>query len=110
MFHEERLDPDLVAIAPAFANFINLDDIPAARTGMAAMLEQMAAAAPKFDDVVSEDMHAPGPKRSPNVLMRVYRPKNIRRVLPVIYYIHGGGMVLGSINENDAPAKRLCAT
>lgn len=107
MYHAERLDPDLVAIAPALANFINLDDIPAARTGLGAMLEQMAAAAPKFADVTTEDMHAPGPKRSPDVLVRIYRPKNIRRVLPVIYYIHGGGMVLGSINENDVTCKTL---
>lgn len=107
MFHEERLDPDLAAIAPAFVNLINLDDIPAARTGIAVMLEQMAAALPEFDDVVSDDVYAPGPKRSPNVLMRVYRPKTAEGVLPAIYHIHGGGMVLGSINENDAACKTL---
>ncbi|NJM41723.1 MAG: alpha/beta hydrolase [Anaerolineae bacterium] len=107
MYHAERLDPDLVAIAPALANFINLDDIPAMRAGLAAMFAQMALSAPMFDDISTQDSYAPGPKRSPDVLVRVYRPKNTKRVGPAIYYIHGGGMVLGSINESDVNCQTL---
>ena len=107
MFNEERLDPDLVPLAPVFANYLNLADIPAARAGLAAMLAQFPVQAPIFDDVVTHDEHVPGPKRSPDVLVRLYRPKDVKTVLPVIYYIHGGGMVLGSINENDTDCKTL---
>ncbi len=107
MYQLERLDPDLAAIAPAFTNFLILDDIPAARAGLAVMLKQMAATLPTFADVVSEDVHVPGAKRSPDVLVRVYRPKAAKGILPAIYYIHGGGMVLGSVAENDAACSTL---
>ena len=107
MYHEERLDPDLAPLAPMFADFLNLDDIPAARAGLAVLFEQMASQVPQFDDVVTHDEHVLGPKRAPDVLVRVYRPKDATHVLPAIYYIHGGGMVLGSINENDVTCKTL---
>jgi acetyl esterase/lipase len=107
MYHEEQLDPELAPIAPAFANFLNLDDIPAVRANLSVLFEQMAAQAPTFDDVVTKDHQAPGPKRAPDVLVRVYRPKNAKGVLPVIYYIHGGGMVLGAVKENDAACMNL---
>ena len=37
MYNEDRLDPELAGLAPMFANFINLDDIPAMRPNLAAM-------------------------------------------------------------------------
>ncbi len=107
MYNEERLDPELADLAPMFANFINLDDIPATRVSLAAMLALGAPPAPAFDDVAVDDMHAPGAKRAPEVLVRVYRPKNAKGALPAVYYIHGGGMVLGSIADNDVYCKTL---
>ena len=107
MYNENRLDPDLVPLAPVFANFLDLVDIPAARVGLAAMLAQGAAQMPVFDDVVTQDEYVLGPKRSPDVLVRIYRPKGVKAVLPVIYYMHGGGMVLGSVSENDVDCKTL---
>ena len=107
MYQEQRLDPDLKAFVPIFTNFLNLDDIPAARTGLAVMLEQGAALLPVFDDVVTRDEHVPRPKGGPDVMLRIYRPKGVRSVLPVIYFIHGGGMVLGSVVGNDVDCKSL---
>lgn len=107
MYHAERLDPDLAAIAPAFQDWLKLDDIPAARAGLAVLLAQMAAAVPVFDDIATTDHQAPGPKRAPDVLVRVYRPKNAKSAVPVIYYMHGGGMVLGTVAENDVACKTL---
>lgn len=107
MYNEHRLDPELKELAPLFANFINLDDIPATRVSLAAMLAMGAAQAPVFDDVAVDDAHAPGLKRAPDVLVRVYRPKQAKGALPAVYYIHGGGMVLGSIADNDVYCKTL---
>ena len=107
MYNEHRLDPELKELAPLFANFINLDDIPATRTSLAAMLAKGVAQVPSFDDVAVDDMHAPGSKRAPDVLVRIYRPKNTKGALPAELYIHGGGMVLGSIADNDVYCKTL---
>ena len=73
MYQEQRLDPDLKAFVPIFTNFLNLDDIPAARTGLATMLEQGAALLPAFDDVVTRDEHVPGPKVSQRATQDVVR-------------------------------------
>lgn len=107
MYHEERLDSDLVGLAPVFVNFIDLVDIPAVRAQLALMFGQMASQAPQFADVVTRDEHVPGPKQAPDVLVRIYRPKGVKRALPVIYYIHGGGMVLGNVSESDVACKTL---
>jgi acetyl esterase/lipase len=107
MPNEHRLDPEPKELAPLFANFINLDDIPATRVNLAAMLAMGMAQAPMFDDVAADDAHAPGLKRAPDVLVRVYRPKNSKSALPAVYYIHDGGMVQGSIADNDVYCKTL---
>ena len=107
MYHEERLDPDLAPLAPMFTDFLNLNDIPAARAWLAALFGQLETQEPQFDDMATHDEHVPGPKRAPDVLVRIYRPKDATHVLPAIYYIHGGGMVLGSINEGDVNCKTL---
>ncbi len=35
------------------------------------------------------------------VAVRIYRPKGVKGVLPVVVYLHGGGWVLGSKNTHD---------
>lgn len=109
MYHEERLDDDLKALAPTVANFLNLDDIPLTRVALADLFAQLEASTetPAFDDVVTRDETVPGPKGAPAIMVRVYRPKGSRAKLPAIYYIHGGGMVLGSVSENDLTCKTL---
>jgi acetyl esterase/lipase len=104
-YYSERLDPELAPMAPLFANFINLDDIPAARANLAAMLAQMPA--PVFDDIVQHDLMVPGPKGAPDIMLRIYRPKAATGVLPAIYFIHGGGMVLGDVQGSDANCSAL---
>ncbi|WP_229070636.1 alpha/beta hydrolase [Actinoplanes sp. DH11] len=56
--------------------------------------------------VVREDRTVAGP---PEVGVRVYRPAGVTGALPGIYYIHGGGMVQGSVAGADADAAMLCA-
>ncbi len=40
--------------------------------------------------------------------MRVYRPVNASGTLPGVYYIHGGGMVLGDVEGESAVAEQVC--
>ncbi len=52
------------------------------------------------DDVATEDHHAPGADGTA-VLVRVYRPAAAPSPAPVLYWVHGGGLVMGSVAQND---------
>ena len=108
MYQPHRLDPDLAPYAAPMTDWLKLEDIPAARAGLEAMLGQLAAQAPEFPDIETHDERVPGPKKAPDIMLRVYRPQGHTGRLPVVYYIHGGGMVLGSVPGSDVYCKNLC--
>jgi len=60
-------------------------------------------------DVAKEDRTVPGPDGDPDITVRIYRPVNASGTLSGIFFIHGGGMVLGDIAGEDATAAMLCA-
>ena len=76
------------------------DDIPSMREGMAELTALMPAPALP-PDVSVEDHYAPGPDGAPDVMVRLYRPVNAPSPVPALYYIHGGGMILGSVAMTD---------
>lgn len=41
-----------------------------------------------------------GPDANP-LRLRIYRPKSNNETLPVLYWIHGGGYIVGSVEDND---------
>lgn len=41
-----------------------------------------------------------GPDANP-VRLKIYRPKSNNEALPALLWIHGGGYILGSINDNE---------
>jgi acetyl esterase/lipase len=45
---------------------------------------------------------------TPDVVVRVHRPKGVDGPLPCVYSIHGGGYVLGSYTMDDARFDRWC--
>ena len=65
------------------------------------------------DGMVVEDHAAPGPAGDPDVPVRIYRPAGLPAEAPTLYWIHGGGMVLGAVDHDDdlciARATRLNA-
>ena len=48
-----------------------------------------------------QDHMAPGPEGAPDVMVRTYRPASLPANAPALYWIHGGGMVLGDVEMND---------
>ena len=40
--------------------------------------------------------------------IRVYKPANATKPLPVLVYFHGGGWVLGNLDSHDANCRSLC--
>ena len=79
---------------------LDVTDIPGS---VAAMREHSAQREiePLPDGVTTEDRYAPGPDGAPDVLVRLYRPDGLEPGGPAFYWIHGGGMVVGSVDGSD---------
>lgn len=111
MSASDLIDPEsrvpLAGLLEALPGGFNaIPDIGARR----AAVEQLLATLPVVENpgVAKEDRTVPGPDGDPDVTVRVYRPVNAAATSPGIYYIHGGGMVLGTIDGEDATAAMLC--
>ena len=97
---EAHMDAEHLAVLQALPFRLDLSDIAATRTVMDG-LREMLAAAPLPDNVSVEDHMAPGPEGAPDVMVRTYRPASLPANAPALYYIHGGGMVLGDVAGSD---------
>jgi acetyl esterase/lipase len=99
----EQLDPELrVAVEKLPTDRpLDLTQIPAARVKMKKMVTTMLASLPAVEGVSSRDEFAPGPQGDPDVRVRVYQPKDQPGALPALYWIHGGGYVMGDIDQDD---------
>ena len=103
---EDRLDEESKAVLEMIPeSLLDLSDIPAARAMVAGFMEAMFAAAPEIPGVDVEDHMAPGAPGDPDVMVRVYTPSGIEGPVPALYWIHGGGMVLGNVAMDDLRCK-----
>jgi acetyl esterase/lipase len=104
-----RLDDDHQGVLEVLPEgLLDLSDIVKTREGLAALLGAMPA--PELPEGVTvEDRLVPGFDGDPlnpapgghEVLVRLYRPADLAPDAPALYWIHGGGMVLGSVEMND---------
>src|ERR1700742_579103 len=111
MSRRDLIDPEsrepldqLLAVMPGGFNAI--PDIVARREAAAAMLA--AIEVPPNPNVAHEDRTVPGPEGAPDISLRIYRPLNAAGELPGIYFIHGGGMILGSVAGENPVAEQVC--
>ncbi len=105
----EQMDPELRLVVEKMPTDrpINLTEIPKARAAMKKMVTAMLATLPPVEGVASEDKSVPGPKGDPEVRVRVYRPNEQPSKLPALLWIHGGGYVMGDIEQDDRLMKQL---
>ena len=109
MTDRSRLDPEatvpLDGLLQALPGGFNaIPDINARRatvTGIMATVE-----VPKNPNVEITEHVAPGP--AGEIKVRVYSPKNVAAPRPALVYIHGGGMILGSIDGEHGMAQMMC--
>jgi acetyl esterase/lipase len=97
---EKYLDADHLAALSALPERQD----PADFVGRRAAMAEMRAAMPPVQlpaTVTLEDHMAPGPDGGPDVRVRTYRPASLPPNAPVLYWIHGGGMVVGNVEMND---------
>lgn len=60
------------------------------------------------DQVVRTDIMVPGPPGGGEVRLRVHRPAGVEGPLPCLYWMHGGGYVLGLPEQDDERFDRWC--
>lgn len=102
MSYHERLDPeirealDAVPIEQPDYHTMTHDDLIRWRAELAAA---PAAVVPALAEgrVAVHDRHAPG---QPDVRLRIYHPADRAGPLPGLYWIHGGGMIIGSVDTD----------
>jgi len=105
----DQLDPELRAVVAGLPTdrTMTLNDIPAARTKMGKLLTEMLATLPQVEGVNSLDQFVPGSQGEPAVRVRVYRPNDQPDRLPALFWIHGGGYVMGDIEQDDRLMKQF---
>jgi acetyl esterase/lipase len=99
----DQLDPELRVVVERLPTDrpLDLNKIPAARANMKKMMTAMLANLPPIEGVTSQDQSVPGFHGDPAVRVRVYRPNDQPSKLPALYWIHGGGYVIGDIEQDD---------
>lgn len=90
--------------------FNAIADIKERRNTVDSLLRMMIAELPPIENVVMEDRNIPGPDGSPEVGVRIYKPVDVSASLPGMFFIHGGGMIMGSIEGENLKAAMLCET
>ena len=107
-----RMDAELIAayqeVPPE--GLINWDYLPATRQFFAQMLEELTADIPDSENVTKEDRIVPGPEGGPEIPVRVYRPTESSGTLPGVLWIHGGGYVIGGVDEDDLVCQHVAET
>lgn len=110
----DRLDPQTrdgldLFLAAVPGGFGAIADIVERRAVAAQFLELMTANLPPNDQVICEDRIIPGPVDNPDLAVRIYTPAQATGVrLPGILMIHGGGMIMGSVDAEDLKAQAYC--
>ncbi len=102
------IDPEVaeaLANMPRFGKF-SLEQLPAMRQQRAAQQALIQLS----NDVERTDHTVPGVAGAPDVTVRVHRPKGATGALPAIYWMHGGGYMLGSYDMEDLRFDRWCTS
>ncbi len=105
----EQMDPELRLVVEKMPTDrpIDLSQLPKARAAMKKMVAALLAGMPPIEGVNGQDQMVPGAKGDPAVRVRVYRPIEQPSKLPALLWIHGGGYVMGDIEQDDRLMKQL---
>lgn len=76
--------------------------------GRRELIDQMLLALPKNENVSREDFHFHNYIDGAELLIRIYTPVNYHENDSLLLAIHGGGMVMGGVDTDDANSSRIC--
>jgi acetyl esterase/lipase len=99
----DDIDPELrpfldatLAVLPGF----EVEGLGQLRAGIRALVDATPLTRPATVRVA--DVVVPGPPGEPDVAVRIYRPTAAPSPTPALYWMHGGGMMIGSMDMDDA--------
>jgi acetyl esterase/lipase len=98
----DNLDPELRPVLDTVLELIpgyEAERLGELRAGLYALIEATPLIRP--DTVHVEDVTVPGPTGDPDVAMRIYRPTTASDRVAALYWMHGGGMMIGSMDMDD---------
>jgi acetyl esterase/lipase len=85
-------------------------DVGARRQTLQGFLAEAQADIPPNDNVMTEDVAIPRPDGCGDLALRIFRPASHAVARAAVYYIHGGGLLLGSVNDDAPLCAMLCET
>lgn len=95
-----RMDDEHLAVFDMLPEgLLDLSDIPTARAGLDALAEAMPV--PELPDTVTLEDHTVAGFDGHEVMVRTYVPDARHDSSPALYWVHGGGMVLGEVAMDD---------
>jgi len=98
---EEALDEAHAAVLQVLPpDLMDLSDIDAARQTLDGLLTAMPKP-PMPESVDVSEQFVPGVDGAPDVRVKIYRPNGLGDAAPAMLWIHGGGMVLLSADNDD---------
>lgn len=106
MHTKHLVDHELLPMLEAFPTMqFTQETLPQIRAGIVELMAQGSALLPEFPDIVVTRRAVPGPDGAPDVPVIIYLPKSAPRPLPALLWIHGGGYVIGSAEQDDEEVK-----
>ena len=109
----DKVDPEsrvpLDAMNEAMpGGFCSIKDLSARRAALDESLRALAAELPVNPHVETRNEVIAGADGEGSLRVRIYRPTDATGSLPGILFIHGGGMVMGSLDSEHHTAVGLC--
>lgn len=103
---ETLMDPEIAEALKSMPpmNGFTFEQLPAMR----AARNTQVATVQLSDRVERKDYTVPGPAGAPEVTVRVHRPVGATAALPCVYFMHGGGYVMGTYEMDDLRFDRWC--
>ncbi len=80
----------------------DLFDLTDVESGAARVMSLLAGEPPALPDSVLVEDHYVEAADGHQLLVRLYRPRTARAASPCLYWMHGGGLVMGNVTMDDA--------
>lgn len=111
MTSRHLVDPELVEILNIFPTLtFTPESLALIRTSLKEMNTQTSMNPPDFSAISVNEHFVPGPQGAPDVRVLVYQPTERSTPLPALLWIHGGGYVIGSADQEDLAVKSIVST
>jgi acetyl esterase/lipase len=111
MTSRHLVDPELVEILDIFPPLtFTPESLALIRTSLKEMNAQTPTNLPNFSAISVNEHFVPSHQEAPDVRVLVYQPTKRSTPLPALLWIHGGGYVIGSADQEDLGVKSIVST